>query len=620
MGTLDRVLSAWGSGNYKKHGNEYRGHSPIRPGSDGNSFVITEIDQEHAPYMDHKDNQGGSLYELAKLMGIEIEPISNGNGKRAEPKGYGGLTDYAERHLHIPVDVLAKWQWQETMHYCGQRGKEAPALEYPTKGGKRYRMLDGDKPKYLSAKGFKPCWYGLNFALDILKDIPDAPLVICNGEPSTIVGQYYGVPAVCAPGGERTLSEGLIQQLKSAWLGDVWIVFDCDETGRKAGKLLQEQLRGAGYTVFALDIGLHEHADLADLCHLHGVGTYEHLSTLVPDEIATSGVRSGADAARFAIANMYLPPEGELMTMPFTRLHRLGGNCHYISAREIVLISGISGGGKTAFAECLTEPLIQRGRRVLWDGKEWDADKMHARRIQRLTGIGTDQQKAWMHWKKERSQGIKPEYCEGVPLTDAQLAAYLDASTLIASYAHRIDYMPFLPHLEDTLTRMSERLAYHRARHEPPVCVVLDYAQLWKMDTVNNAPSNLFEYALDKVKDWTLTENIITFVLSQSNKDATDRVKVADSEYLLTSADALYVRDDKANLMLTLNPQYEEDRNHMHNGKAQLKKRDFMVVNVVKNSDGAEGFIRLKVDWERLTVLDETPNQRPRPTKEDISE
>lgn len=610
MGTLDRVLQAWGSQNYKKRGREYRGHSPIRPGSDGNSFTITEIDQEHAPYMDHKDNQGGSLYELAKIMGVEIEPSEHSDGQRRESMGYTGLADYAERHLHIPTDVLIKWDWQETMQYCGQRGKEAPALVYPTKGGKRYRMLDGDKPKYLSAKGFKPCWYGLQFALDMLKDLPDAPLVICNGEPSTIVGQYYGIPAVCAPGGERTLNDELIQQLKSGWRGDIWIVFDCDETGRKAGKLLQAQLRGAGYNAFALDIGLHEHADLADLCHLHGVGTYEHLSTLVPDEIAANGVTSGADAAKFAIANIYLPPQGELLTMPFTKLHRLGGNCHYIAPGEVIIISGISGGGKTTFAECLTEPLIQKGRRVLWDGKEWSPAKMHARRIQRLTGISTDRQKAWQHWKKERAAGVSLEYCEGVPLSDAELTAYLQASEVIASYAHRIDYMPFLPYLEDTLGRMSERLVYHRARREPPVCVVLDYAQLWKMQTVNNAPSNLFEYALDKVKDWTLTENIITIVLSQSNKDATDRVKVAESEYLLTSADALYVRDDKANLMMTINPQYEEDRNHMHNGRAQLRKKSEIVVNVVKNSDGREGFVRLEAEWERLDILDKTPKKR----------
>jgi ABC-type oligopeptide transport system ATPase subunit len=606
MGTFSKFLSVWGEGNYKRTGNLYRGHNPFVTGSDGNAFTVTFEDEEHAPWYDHKNNVGGSLYQACERLNIDIER-TNGNGQHNTPKGYAGLVDYAERHLHIPADVLLKWEWRETMHYCVKRGKEAPALEYPTKGGKRYRMLDGDKPKYLSAKGYKPCWYGLKFALDILKDLPELALIICNGEPSTIVAQYYGIPAICAPGGERTLSDGLIQQLKQAWQGDIWIVFDCDDKGRTAGKLLQEQLRGAGYVATALDIGLHENADLADLCHLHGVGTYEHLSTLLPDEIATSGVISGADAAKFAIANIYLASEGEHLVMPFKKLHRLGGNCHYIAPGEVIIISGISGGGKTTFAECLTEPLIQMGRRVLWDGKEWSPDKMHARRIQRETGITTEQQKAWRHYKKEKMMGIRDEYCEGKPLSDAELAAYLKASDEIARYAGRMDYMPFAPCIEDTLGLMSEKLVYYRARREPPVCVVLDYAQLWKMQATGNAPSNLFEYALDYVKDWTLREKIITLTLSQSNKDATDKVKVADSEYLLTSADAQYIRDDKSNLMITINPQYEEDRNHMHNGRPQLRKRDYIVLNVVKNSDGQEGFVRLVTQWDRLLIEDKTP-------------
>lgn len=612
MGTLSKFLIAWGEGNFKRTGNILRGHNPWRTGSDGNAFVMRIEDEEHAPWYDHKDMEGGSLYDACQRLNIEPErPATNGHENGI---AYKDVADYAARHMNLPEDVLLKWQWQLVSHFERERGREAPALEYPTKGGKRYRFIDGLKPKYVSAKGFKPCWYGLNFALDMLRDTPDLPLVICNGEPSTIVAQYYGIPAICAPGGERTLPDMLLTQLKDAWTGDIWIVFDCDDTGRKAGKLLQEQLRGAGWNAAALDIRLHEHGDLADLCQLHGVGTLEFLSTLVPEILPENGVLTGADAARAAIASLYTPPAGELLSMPFKALHKLGGNCHFIAPGEIIIISGISGGGKTTFAECLTEPLIQKGRRVLWDGKEWSAYKMHARRIQRLTGIDTEKQKAWMHYKKEKSQGIPDHLCEGRALTDEELAAYLRASEAVAKYAHRIDYMPFLPHLEDTLGRMSERLAYYRARHEPPVCVVLDYAQLWKMDTVNNAPSNLFEYALDKVKDWTLSENIITFVLSQSNKEAAARVKVADSDYLLTSADAQYIRDDKANLMITLNPQYEEDRNHMHNGRAQLRKRNFIVANVVKNSDGNDGFVRLTANWDRLIIED----KQPRMTKVDL--
>lgn len=609
MGTFSKFLAAWGEGNYKRTGNEYRGHNPFVAGSDGNAFTVTFIDEEHAPWMDHKNSIGGSLYEACAKLNIEIDRATTAKPALSSLRAYAGLDDYAAGNLGVAGDVLVKWQWREAMKYCSVHEKERPALEYPTKGGLRYRMLDGLKPKYLSKAGYKPCWYGLNFALDMIRGVLDFPLILCNGEPSTILAQHYGIPAICAPGGEHQLSAELIQQLRAA-LTELptppvfWIVLDCDDTGRTAAKKIQAQLVALGYEAFVFDLKLPEHGDLADYCRLHEVETFEYLGKLTPIITDVSGVVGSKAVAQRAIAHIHTAPEGQTVVFPFKAFHRLGGMCRVIDPGEVVIISGISGGGKTSFAECLTEPLVQKGMRILWDGKEWSPAKMHARRVQRLKGITTEQQKLHNRWKDEIARGIAGTLCEGVRFTPEQEQAYMDASYMIARYKGEVDYMPLAPCLEDTLGLMSERLTYYRARREPVPLVVFDYAQLWVLNSANNAPSNLFEFALDKVKNWTLRENVVAFVLSQSNKEATDKVKVADSTYLLTSADAQFIRDDKCNLMITLNPQYEEDRNHMHNGKAQLRKREYIVANVVKNSDGDEGFVRLQTWWERLTIMD----------------
>lgn len=613
MGTLSNVLAAWGHQNYKKVGNTYRGHSPIRPGSDGNTFVITAQDEENAPYFDHKDIEGGSLYQLAKIMGVEIVGDGSGNNGAVETLiAYRDLAHYAEVQGVIE-ETFKAWEWRYEMHWCGQNNKERPALTYMTKGGRRWRYIDGLKPKYANETGkWKPCWYGLNFALDMLKNFQNPTLVLCNGEPSTIVGQCFGVPAVCAPGGERQLGDELIQELTRAMQAkqlplNVWIVYDCDKQGRDASAKVQKQLQAAGWNAHALDIKLGDKGDLGNYCKLHGDDAYMQLQRIAEYEpLAPNGILSSADVARMAIANIGKVTMGEPLIFPFKAFHKFGGNCRVMAAGEVAVFAGISGGGKTTFAECLTEPLIQRGKRGLWDGKEWNAQKMHARRIQRLTGITTEQQKLYEVWKYERSNGIPESDCEGVALTQQEEQAYLAASDYIATkYVGRIDYMPQVPYLEDTLGLMSERLAYYRRRREPVSFAVFDYVQLWKMRTVNNAPSNLFEYAFDVVKDWTLTENIASFVLTQSTKEATEKVKVHDSTYLLTSADAQYIRDDKSNLMITLTPQYEENRNQMHNGKAALRKLPYIVARAVKNSDGIEGgFVRLEAYWERLMILD----------------
>ena len=244
----------------------YRLNSPLRPDSDSHPFVLTiSTDGESGVYFDHVTDETGSLYDLAQALNIIPTPHLNGNGKypaAASKRSYADLADYAEAH-GVTADIFRAAGWQDKRAYQGR-----PALAFKTKTGIRYRFTDGKKPPYISPKGYRRCWYGLDRAVKLATE-SGQPLIICNGEASTVVGQHYGLAATAITGGEKgTMPAGLLTELQTAYSGPLLIVFDCDKRGRKAGPELAEQLAKAGFKARAVDLGGNAGFDLADYCHL----------------------------------------------------------------------------------------------------------------------------------------------------------------------------------------------------------------------------------------------------------------------------------------------------------------------------------------------------------------
>lgn len=258
MNTGAKVIEALAPYGVKDEGSgKYRANSPLRPGANSHSFTLTiASDGEHGAWHDKVTDESGSLYQLAEKLGIEPP---RGKDVASTKRIYTGIADYAAAHGITP-DVLAAAGWMETV----QDGRKA--LAFKTATGVRYRFLDGEKPPYKSPPGYKSCFYGLKKALEMAKG---APLVLCNGEVSTVTAQHYGIPAFCVTGGEKKMPPALVEELKAAHKGALLIAFDCDETGRRAARDVQAQLAG-GAPVQIVDLGLGDAGDLADFCMLHG--------------------------------------------------------------------------------------------------------------------------------------------------------------------------------------------------------------------------------------------------------------------------------------------------------------------------------------------------------------
>lgn len=265
--TAKKVLAALANFNLKPDGQDcWRCNSPFMPGSNSHSFRLVIHGPEHGAFKDfnaaHEPNSG-SLYDLAKNLGIAIpSSVPVENTKRA----YAGMEDYAKAH-GITGDVLRRWQWTETT-YQGR-----PALQFMTRTGARWRFLDGakGKPVYISEQGYRRCWFGLNKTV-IEQVQAGSPLILCNGEISTIVGQHYGLPVIAMTSGEKgEIPDDLLSELKGAIAVpfQIIIALDCDKAGRAAAHGLERQLGAEGIKATAIDLGLSTGGDVADFCALY---------------------------------------------------------------------------------------------------------------------------------------------------------------------------------------------------------------------------------------------------------------------------------------------------------------------------------------------------------------
>jgi hypothetical protein len=264
MSTADKVLQALRAYDLKQESkNKYRSNSPLRPDSNSHAFTLTINDDEHGAYHDFVSGESGSLYDLAKHLNIDLPQKDDKAPIVTTKRAYTGIADYAAAH-GLTADDLARWRWREVLK------QNRLALEFETRTGKRWRYLDGKKPYYTSEPGYERCWYGLN--QDVMKRLNAGhPLVICNGEISTIAGQKAGLAAICVTGGENAIPPELIADM---WAIDktrneILVALDCDRKGIAAAHQIVNQFKSHGYKVRAVDLGLGHGGDLADFCMLN---------------------------------------------------------------------------------------------------------------------------------------------------------------------------------------------------------------------------------------------------------------------------------------------------------------------------------------------------------------
>lgn len=228
-----------------------------------------------------------SAWEAATPREIPTDAITPPNTSK---RAYKNLADYAQEHgVEASVYIQAGWEWS----YYDQR----PCLKYGkiTVSGKdlyRYRFMDGQNPRFKHDTGYPVQWYGLDRALT--KFAPKM-LVICNGAPSVVAAQHWGIPAFAQEGhGEGAIDAELLDELKRKWQGVIYICLETDEKGNATAAKWLDQLPKAK----RIDLNLNGSQDLADFCKLYGkdsLSELNHRAQVAPSDDVSVSIQVLAD-------------------------------------------------------------------------------------------------------------------------------------------------------------------------------------------------------------------------------------------------------------------------------------------------------------------------------------
>lgn len=282
-----------------QHG-QNRYNTPWRTGADGGTLAV-DVDSAYGlnlKWFDHKDGSAGNGWTLAQALGLRVE------GATEDSAPYASLKDYAHSH-GTPVDAYRAAGWDEVRRFGYL------AFSFPTANGTRYRYADPKAAgrKYDHQKGYSSCWYRLDEAIALAGS---GPLILCNGEASTVAAQHHHLAACCVTGGERgSINAALLEQLHTAWRGPILVAFDCDTTGRRAGASLAAQLRTAGWDARAIDLKGGQGFDIADFCRLYNGSSVEQFGKLP----ALAGEPSLIDHATGEIIEHAAPPAQAVAAM-----------------------------------------------------------------------------------------------------------------------------------------------------------------------------------------------------------------------------------------------------------------------------------------------------------------
>jgi len=565
MSTWDKVQSVLARHNLKhERGDMWRCNSPLRPGSDSMAFTLNISDGEHGVWFDHAspNEDKGTLYDLAKLLNIDLPNIGTAEESK---RAYTGLQEYAKLK-GVPETAFTDMHWKAELVTI----KGRPAIEFPTRGGLRWRFVDGNKPYFISEPGYRRCWYGLQRAVEMAKALNKA-VIFTNGEPSVVVGQHFGLPVTTITSGEKgTYPPELISQLKDIYSGEVVIALDCDYKGSASALQLKAQLAAAGFKVRAVNLGLGDKGDIADYCKLHGSAAAESVYTLPDLEVVkeaqaavspapTVEYVSDLDALKTYIdeVNGDAPPGVPPLINPYTFLHKHGGLGRIIPAGKLLYFASISGGTKTIGFETGWEAYQDMGIHSIVYSPEWIDDRgaveMAARSVQRAGGVSVNDMMLNALYQQEQLFKMKTQ--AGKQLDSLTISESIGKAVQLMKRPGRVFYIKAPGLSVEKLCAQIEAICDIEAANGTVIrSVWIDFAQLLWLDKPESSGRLWIEAAIGLIKDTCRRKNLVGFISSQMRKDDAEMAKTGGK----LSADMMqWLSDQQANFILAFVPQVD---------------------------------------------------------------
>jgi len=517
---------------------------------------------------------------------------------------YTALDDYAKAH-GVSTQVFVDAQWTE-----GEHGGRKCLLVPHEDDMVRARFLDGDDPKWKPIQtGVTPCWYGFSKAVSKARAAKHKTIVLTNGQPSVVVGQHYGVPALAQTDGEgKPLQKLLLRSLQDAIKEHglkVIVAMDGDDTGRKATKSKLEKLKSNGIRAKSVYFGGHDGFDLADYCKLHGENSMKELIKLSKYGGESKALTVTSDDITNSTHGILVAPgenitPGEKLIFPFKRFHNLGGYVYFCEPGKMAMVLAPTGCGKTSLMETFSDFWNTKGYDTWWYGREWTPQGMRFRAIQRYSNVvTTDMITEHIVHASEIDRGIPAKYHYGKPIAKGTQAynEYLQANELIDSWPGKLTVMDGHKTIEHVIEDMSTNIWKARREGRQVGCAFFDYAQI--LDTGSELINQTkYEKICGILEEWAQQMSIHVMVGAQPTKSRGLQVKTTNE--LLNEYDAMWIRPDPFKVVITLNIR------HIDNGAGEREKTPNAIANVCKNSEGRTGLIKLRTKFRHLSWKDES--------------
>lgn len=287
-------------------------------------------------------------------------------------------------------------------------------------------------------------------------------------------------------------------------------------------------------------------------------------------------------------------PAAEPILFPLTVLHDLGGMARVIKPGKLAAVVGVSGTGKTSLLETMIDGWMRMGKNVLVWSPEWSPEEFADRAIQRYGGLTAESMYLFELYKAETARGVEQYHRQGTNLQPEAIAKALELSEELMGWKGETIY---INHPELSVDQLTELLpGMVETAGIKLHAIVIDYAQL--LHAMERGDMPMYQMLM-RLKAACVANNLVGLIASQTTKaSAKDSDKFSE---LLDASSARFVNDDPFNLFVTLNLEKDEDG----------KFKDTAVLNVVKNSLGRRGKVRVGVNFARLTWLDKkSENQR----------
>lgn len=276
----------------------------------------------------------------------------------------------------------------------------------------------------------------------------------------------------------------------------------------------------------------------------------------------------------------------EPMEYPFGVMHQFGGFAHMMQTGKLVYVSGISGGGKTAYGECFIEPALKGGTDVVVFNPEWSAVEMIVRALQRNGGMPMSAIQALRLWYYDFQHGIPEKARRGrLPIEEMRRGSISILQTMLKwrGLTHFVDAGTYdLSQLLDATEAHIEAL---RTNGRNPKTLVFDYLQ--RAPKTGNQDWNWGERVVTAVKSLCERERLFGIVFIQPTKGDSRATRTGAA---LTEGSGQGISDQQANLYVAISPVFS----------AVGGRAGFSRVDVLKNSMGRTGHLFQSHDLSKL--------------------